>query len=181
MRDEEYHNLMAGCEKMIHDAKRKEEKEKTKAEKEVTKGQKKDKRHEVKSSTKATTKTASKVKKTAANKKKNKRKVQKPNPNRMGYLNDLSTLMSNNIYKEANANLGKKKLATTNATRKKEALADLLADIDDDNLPSAQREKNHLDRSMKILGKYKVKADGQGRWKLKGNVIADLYVTSASD
>ena len=76
--------------------------------------------------------------------------------------------MSSNVYDDANANLGQKQLAMPSATRKKDALAGLLVGVHNDDLPSAQREKNHLDRSLKLLGKRKVKADGQGGWILKG-------------
>ena len=122
-------------------------------------------------------KAASKVKKTPASKKKKaKSRVHKPNPSREGYLNDLGSLMSSNVYDDANANLRQKKLPTSSATRKKDALAGLLAGVDNDDLPSAQREKNHLDRSLKLLGKYKVKAGGQGGWTLKGNQLDALQV-----
>lgn len=166
-----HHNMMAGCETMIYDHRKKEEQGAKKAEKETANDKQQKKKQKAKNPT-ATSKVTSKVKKTSTAKKakvKAKAKARKPNPYRAGYLNDLSSLVNHNIYSEANTNLSKKKLATTDATRKKEALAGLLAGIDNEDIALARQEKNHIDRSTKILGIRKVRADGEGGWKLKGD------------
>ena len=161
--------MMTGCEKMIYDEQKKEEREAKKAAKALTKTQKKSKHQKGKKNVLAS-KAGSKIKKAPTNQKKKKKiKLPKLNPSRANYLKELGNLGPTNVYDTANANIGKKKLAMSNATNKKEALAGLLAGIDNDDLPSAQREKNNLDRAMKTLGRYRVKADGEGRWRLKGN------------
>ena len=167
--------MMTGCEKMIYDEQKKEEREAKKAEKEVTKNQKKGKHQKAKKHVRAA-KAASKIKKPhTTQRKRNKMKLPKLNPSRENYLMELGNLRPSNVYDVANANIGKKQLATSNARNKKEALAGLLAGIDNDDLPSAQREKNNLDRAMKTLGKYRVKADGEGGWRLKGNEKDTLH------
>ena len=167
--------MMSGCEKMIYDEKKKEEKEAKKAEKDLAKSRKNGKKHKAKKPVLAAK--AGQIKKSSATKKQKARpKVPKPNPNRTNYLNQLGGLMPGNVYDDANANLAKRQLATTNTTKKMEALAGLLAGIDNDDLPSAQREKNRLDRSMKILGKRRVKPDGEGKWKFKGDQLDGLPV-----
>ena len=166
---------MTGCEKMIYNERKKEEREAKKAEKDLAKSQTKSKKHKTKKSVLAAK--ASKVQKSSATKKKRaKPKVPKPNPTRANYLNTLGGLMPGNVYDDANANLGKRQLPTSSATRKKEALAGLLAGIDNDDLPSAQREKNRLDRSMKTLGKYRVRSDGEGRWRLRGDQLDSFLI-----
>ena len=175
-----HHNLMAGCEKMIFDQRKKEEQEAKKAERDTAKGNQQKEKEKAKKSA-ATSKATFKVKKTSGTKKakpKTKAKVRKPNPYRAGYLNDLSSLVNHDIYSVANANLSKKKLATTDATRKKDALAGLLAGIDNGDIASARREKNHIDRSTKVLGIRKVRADGEGGWKLKGDSSRSQLITN---
>ena len=162
-----HHNLMAGCEKMIYDQLKKEEREAKKVTKE---GHQQKKNQKVKKPA-ASSKATSKLKKSSAAKKaKAKGKARKPNPYRAGYLNDLSSLLSHNVYSDANANLSKRKLAVTGATRKKDALAGLLAGIDNEDIALARQEKNHIDRSTRVLGIRKVRPDGKGQWKLKGNL-----------
>ncbi|KAG7005506.1 DNA replication licensing factor mcm6 [Physcia stellaris] len=169
-----HHNLMAGCEKMIYDQLKKEEQEAKKIEKATEKGHQQKKKEKVKKAS-AASKATSKVKKASAAKKaKAKAKARKPNPYRAGYLNDLSSLLSHNVYSDANANLSKRKLAVTDATRKKDALAGLLAGIDNEDIALARQEKNHIDRSTRVLGIRKVRPDGKGQWKLKG-MISSLH------
>lgn len=94
--------------------------------------------------------------------------AKRPRPGMVGYLNDLDSLLGSNIYEDGNRNLERPDLPLVTETRKDKALKALLAGVPLENQAESRGQKSDLERASKILGKYKVSADGNGKWKLKG-------------
>lgn len=106
--------------------------------------------------------------KKSRSKKSSKNRSKKPRPTQEGYLNNIDSLFTSNVYADANANLHRPSLAVTDTTNKDEALKSLLAGVPLGDLKQARSEKQHLLKATKILGARKVKADGKGGWKFTG-------------
>ena len=93
-------------------------------------------------------------------------KPSKKKPTQAGYLNDMGSLFTSDVFKDANANRSTENMPISSETNKTKALKAMVA-----NLPlgdTRRSEKEHIRRATVILGKGKVKADGKGDWSLKG-------------
>ncbi|KAL6719078.1 hypothetical protein ACLMJK_003313 [Lecanora helva] len=107
---------------------------------------------------------------------KGKKKTQKipkrPKPSQPGYMNDSESLMTSNVYEDANANLGKQGLPAMNDRNKSKALATLIAGIPLDDLQRAKSEKQQILHMTQILGSVKPSHEGpngEGKgWNMKG-------------
>ncbi|KAI9821629.1 MAG: hypothetical protein M1827_002210 [Pycnora praestabilis] len=83
-------------------------------------------------------------------------------------LLDLGSLVTSNVYRDANENLNRTALAAPTERRKDDALKQLLASVPEQDRRGAQTDKRHVHEATKMLGKYKVNYDGNGGWVLKG-------------
>ena len=96
----------------------------------------------------------------------------KRTPNQAGYLNNSNSLLTSNVYEDADANLNREALPASGHTNKKKALAALVASVPlGTTIKDAQAEKNHILKSTVILGRTTggtCKADGENNWKLTG-------------
>ena len=111
---------------------------------------------------------------TKGKKVKGKAKTKKARPTQEGYLNNIDSLFTSNIYDDANANLNRPSLNVSSTLVKEQALKSLLAGVPLDDLNKARAQKQHILRATKTLGARKVKADGKGGWKFKG-MTSSLY------
>lgn len=100
--------------------------------------------------------------------KKSDTQASKSKPTQVGYMMNVGSLWSSDVYADANANLSVAALPVVTATRKDEALKSLLANVPLEDIRTARGEKEHLRKATITLGPNKVKADGNGGWKLKG-------------
>ncbi len=107
-------------------------------------------------------------------KSKAKSKMKKAKPTQEGYLNNLDSLFTSNVYEDANVNKHRPPETVTSSLVKDQALKSLLAGVPLDDLNKARGEKQHILRATKTLGSRKVKADGTGGWKFKG-MTSSLY------
>lgn len=98
----------------------------------------------------------------------------KSNMSKLGHLNDLRSLGLSNIYDDANANAEKASGPVDKATRKKDALKSLMADVPLEDLRTARRDKAHILESTKILGRGVCSPDGDGKYTMKG-MVPHLY------
>lgn len=92
-------------------------------------------------------------------------------PGQPGYLLNSSSLLSSNIYDEANDNLNAAPAPQVRETRKDKALKAMLIDIPLEDLKRARSEKQSILQSTKVLGKHGrcyYANDGTGKWGLKG-------------
>ncbi len=89
-------------------------------------------------------------------------------------LLNMGSLLGNDLYDTANANIGRTQLATPTATAKNEALAQLIASVPEEDKRGAQTDKTHVLKATKILSKYNVHYDGKGGWLLKGMILLAL-------
>lgn len=92
----------------------------------------------------------------------------KRKPTQAGYLNDSTSLLTSNVYEDANANLHRDALPVSSETNKQKALAALVANVPLEYQREARSEKEHIKKATIDLGSNKVKADGKGSWALKG-------------
>ena len=92
----------------------------------------------------------------------------KRKPTQAGYLNDSASLLTSNVYEDANANLHRDALPVSTEMNKQKALAALVASVPLEYQREARSEKEHIKRATIDLGSNKVKADGKGNWALKG-------------
>jgi len=84
-------------------------------------------------------------------------------------LSNLSSLGRSNIIEEAQANANKPDMPTFSSKNKQQALQQLIASIPStENGAHASDKAAVLDATKKFKGRGAVKADGQGKWKLKG-------------
>lgn len=99
-------------------------------------------------------------------------KRKKRKPNEAGYLNNSTSLLTSNVYEDADANLNREALPVSGHTHKKKALAALVASVPlGTTEKDARAEKNHIFKSTVTLGrgiKRGCKADGENDWKLAG-------------
>lgn len=94
-------------------------------------------------------------------------KGSRPRPTQAGYMNDAASLMTSNVYEDANANIGKAAMPVMTGTRKKQAMASLISSIPVENKAKAASEKEHILRMTTILGSCKASTKAVG-WDLKG-------------
>ena len=96
----------------------------------------------------------------------------KRTPNQVGYLNNSDSLLTSNVYEDADANLDREALPTSGFTNKQKALTALVASVPlGTTIKDATAEKNHILKSTVTLGRNisgTCKADGQNNWKLTG-------------
>ena len=96
----------------------------------------------------------------------------KRTPNQAGYLNNSDSLLTANVYEDADANLNREALPASGHTNKQKALAALVASVPlGTTIKDANAEKNHILKSTVILGRNSsgtCKADGDNNWKLTG-------------
>ena len=94
-------------------------------------------------------------------------KGSRPKPTQAGYMNDAASLMTSNVYEDANANIGKAAMPVMTDTRKKQAMTSLISSIPVEDQAKAKSEKVHILRMTTILGKCKASTKAVG-WDLKG-------------
>ena len=103
----------------------------------------------------------------------------KRTPNQVGYLNNSDSLLTSNVYEDADANLDREALPTSGFTNKQKALTALVASVPlGTTIKDATAEKNHILKSTVILGRNisgTCKADGQNNWKLTGMKASLLH------
>ena len=92
--------------------------------------------------------------------------------NKAGCSNDVSSLLTSNVYEDADANLNREALPVSGITHKDKALAALVASVPlDTTKKDATAEKNRILEATRILGrniKGSCKADGANGWTLPG-------------
>ena len=94
-------------------------------------------------------------------------KGSRPRPTQAGYMNDAASLMTSNVYEDANSNIGKAAMPVMTGTRKREAMASLISSIPVEDKAKAASEKEHILRMTTILGSCKASTKAVG-WDLKG-------------
>lgn len=157
LRNELYHNLMAGYEAEAAKDYRKEEFESIQADK----AEKQENRRKKKAQKNVNTKYTDQL-----------RKGQRPGRSSKAKQSAIN-LTTSNIYDESNANIQKSALPTMHSKEKRRAMVDLVASID---LEESQRSQATTDRNKVIkatttLGNCRVNenhASGEGDWNLKG-------------
>lgn len=92
----------------------------------------------------------------------------KKRPTQAGYLNNASSLLNSNVFETANANRNLAPLPISTATKKAQALADMVANVPLGNRRRAGAEKEHIRRATVTLGSKRVNPDGKGAWKFTG-------------
>ena len=105
---------------------------------------------------------------------KGKGKPSRPNPAKLGPMNDIRNLWHPNIYDQANANADKAPRPADNTTRKSDALKVLMANVPLEDLRTVRRDKADIIKSTKTLGFRAVRRIGDSQWKVKG-VTSPLY------
>ena len=92
--------------------------------------------------------------------------------NKGGCLNGVSSLLTSNVYEDAEANLNREALPISGHTHKDKALAAFVASVPlGTTKKDATTEKNRLQEATRILGRNirgYCKADGSNGWKLPG-------------
>ena len=83
-------------------------------------------------------------------------------------LRDVSSLFTSNIYSDANENLNRRDAPVMTATKKAEALKQLVASVPMEDRRMANMEKKHIHEATKILGARNCRPDGNGMWLFKG-------------
>ena len=108
--------------------------------------------------------------KTKAGKDGSKRTKRKSNG--AGYLSNPNSLLTSNVYEDADENVNREALPISGHTNKQKALAALVASVPLGTTPEdAAAQKNHILKSTVILGrniKGSCKVDGEDNWKLAG-------------
>lgn len=94
-------------------------------------------------------------------------KGSRPKPTQAGYMNDAASLVTSNVYEDANANIGKAAMPVMTGTRKKQAMTSLISSIPVEDKAKARSEKAHILRMTTILGSCKASTKAVG-WDLKG-------------
>ena len=94
-------------------------------------------------------------------------KASRPRPTQAGYMNDATSLVTSNVYEDANANVGKAAMPIMMDTRKRQAMASLISSIPVEDETKAASEKAHILRMTTILGSCKASTKAAG-WDLKG-------------
>ena len=94
-------------------------------------------------------------------------KASRPKPTQAGYMNDFASLVTSNVYEDANANIGKAAMPIMTDTRKKQAMTSLISSIPIEDKAKAASEKQHILRMTTVLGSCKASTKAAG-WDLKG-------------
>ena len=94
-------------------------------------------------------------------------KASRPKPTQAGYMNDARSLVTSNVYQDANANIGKAAVPIMAGTRKRQAMASLISSIPVEDKAKAASEKAHILRMTTVLGSCKASTTAAG-WDLKG-------------
>ena len=94
-------------------------------------------------------------------------KASRPRPTQAGYMNDSASLVTSNVYEDANANIGKASMPIMTDTRKRQAMASMISSIPVENKAKAASEKAHILRMTTVLGSCKASTRAVG-WDLKG-------------
>ena len=94
-------------------------------------------------------------------------KASRPKPTQAGYMNDAGSLVTSNVYQDANANIGKAAVPIMTGTRKRQAMASLISSIPVEDKAKAASEKAHILRMTTVLGSCKASTKAAG-WDLKG-------------
>jgi SNF2-related domain len=90
-------------------------------------------------------------------------------------MTNIETLFNNDIVSAAQANIGKAAQPGFTSTNKKNALAELIASIPEDERTTHNADKNALDKATKSFSGFaSMKADGNDGWRLRG-MLTSLY------
>lgn len=109
--------------------------------------------------------------KTVANTSKRGSRAAKAKATKPGYLDHLRNLGFCNIYEEGNASAEIGSGPVDHATRKSDALKNLISSIPlEEDRRLANRDRANIIKASKTLGFRTVRPDGEGRWKMKGLV-----------
>ncbi|MCJ1477620.1 hypothetical protein MMC13_006293 [Lambiella insularis] len=81
---------------------------------------------------------------------------------------DVDSLLSSNVYVDANANLDKADAPLMTGKRKEDALKQLVASVPLEDKRMASKEKQHILKATRTLGHYRVRAGDDGNWIVKG-------------
>lgn len=84
------------------------------------------------------------------------------------YADDIDNLLHSNVYEDANNNLGSHELPSITYKDKQKALTALLASVPLEEKRSSRGERSQILRDIKSLGSHRVRADGKGKWRMKG-------------
>lgn len=114
-----------------------------------------------------------KSKPTRAPSAKKKSKVKKPRLGQRGFLSDFNSLITSNVYEDANRNIDRPDLAVVTHTNKEKALKAFLAGVPLEERGSARGDKTSILKATKTLGN--VRADGNGKWRLRGMKYSLLH------
>ena len=79
-------------------------------------------------------------------------KASRPKPTQAGYMNDAASLVTSNVYEDANANSGKAAMPVMTDTCKRQAMTSLISSIPVENKAKGASEKEHILRVTTILG-----------------------------
>lgn len=99
------------------------------------------------------------------------RQTKKPKPHESGYMNDFESLIHGNfnVYEDATSNFNRPGLPTIAHADKGKALTALLASVPLGEKVGARGQRADILRAITSLGgSRKVKADGEGNWKMQG-------------
>ena len=94
----------------------------------------------------------------------------KANPKKPDLLRNINSLFDSDLYTEANAALSSAPLPLMTATKKPDALKQLIASVPLEDQRVASKEKQHILRATITLAPRRVKPDGHGGWNLKGMI-----------
>lgn len=94
----------------------------------------------------------------------------KARPNQPGYLSNIDSLLTSNVFEDANANIDLSALPVVASKNKDEFLKNLLAGVPLEDKKAIRGEKTHILRATRILGN--TSSDGEGHWKMKGKSLS---------
>ena len=97
----------------------------------------------------------------------------KARPNQPGYLSSIDSLLTSNVFEDANANIDLSALPVVASRNKDEFLKNLLAGVPLEDRRAIRGEKTHILRATRILGN--TSPDGEGHWKMKGQSLSYAY------
>ena len=84
------------------------------------------------------------------------------------YADDIDNLLHSNVYEDANNNLGSRELPSITYKDKHKALTALLASVPLEERGSIRGERTKILNYIKSLCSQRVRADGAGKWIMKG-------------
>jgi SNF2-related domain len=96
-------------------------------------------------------------------------KLKRGRPHKGPKMLNIDSLFHNDIVSAAQANVGKATQPGFSSTNKKDALAELIASIPEEERTTHNADKNALDKATKsFTGHAAMKADGNNGWRLRG-------------